>query len=94
MVIFWLQSFIFAGPEILDNGNSVALNSLQLVSLGDSLLAIGGKDDSRAAQSSIYQLTCPGGLGNCAWTKLEQELQVARSNFVAMPIDYEFVECT
>ena len=85
----------FSGPEIQDgNGNPVALNSLQLVSLGDSIVAIGGKDDSKAAQSSIYQLSCPGGLAHCAWTKLENKLQVARSNFVAMPIDFEFVECT
>ena len=76
-----------------DNGNPVALNSLQLVSLGETVVAIGGKDDRNVAQSAIYDLSCPT-LMRCAWTKLEQKLQVARSNFVAMPIDNEFVECT
>ena len=87
----------FSGPQIKnENNDTVALNSLQLVSLGDSVVAIGGKDDSNAAQSAIYQLSCPdlNDLDKCAWTKLEQKLQVPRSNFVAMPIDYEFVECT
>eukprot|EP00093_Oithona_nana_P010748 10748.XXX_219600_220376_1 [CDS] Oithona nana genome sequencing. len=91
------QPFFFRGPQIKnENNDTVALNSLQLVSLGDSVVAIGGKDDSNAAQSAIYQLSCPdlNDLDKCAWTKLEQKLQVPRSNFVAMPIDYEFVECT
>ena len=72
------------------------MNSLQLVSLGDTIVAIGGKDDRNVAQDSIYELACPDGLGrpSCAWTKLEQKLQVPRISFVAMPIDYEFVECT
>ena len=58
-------------------------------------MAIGGKDDRKVDQDSIYELACPDGLGrpSCGWTKLEQKLQVPRNSFVAMPIDYEFVEC-
>ena len=72
------------------------MNSLQLVSLGDTIVAIGGKDDRKVDQDSIYELACPDGLGrpSCGWTKLEQKLQVPRNSFVAMPIDYEFVECS
>ena len=42
-------------------------------------------------ETSIYKLQCA--LGTCSWTKLKQELQTGRRDFVAVPIHDAWTAC-
>merc|ERR1719483_116433 len=42
-------------------------------------------------ETSIYKLQCA--LGTCSWTKLKQELQTGRLDFVAVPIPDAWTAC-
>ena len=79
------------GPQIMENGAPVALKSLSLISLTDKVYAIGGHDGAGPTQS-LYRMKCESNA--CAWEKMEQELQVARSLAVAMLIPNELAKCS
>jgi hypothetical protein len=63
---------------------------------GQGLIFIGGYSTtdggSQTAQSSIYKLICDQ-LG-CKWSKMKQQLHIARSIFVAMLIPDTLTNCT
>ena len=42
-------------------------------------------------ETSIYKLQCA--LGTCSWTKLKQELETGRLDFVAVPIHDAWTAC-
>ena len=56
---------------------------------GDAFL-FGGEESSKNYNSAIYQLTCSS--GNCSWSTLNQELKVARTQTVAIPVPDNFCE--
>ena len=51
---------------------------------GEKIYIIGGNSGSGIFQKQIQKLTCLS--GTCSWTTLTQELKVARSHFVAIPV--------
>ena len=58
-----------------------------MVELGENLYIIGGYSNdgiSGGYQNEIHELSCIS--GSCIWTTLTQELNVARSHFVAIPV--------
>ena len=54
-----------------------------IVEDGENLYMIGGYSND-GFQKEIQRLTCTS--GTCNWTTLTQELKVARSHFVAIPV--------
>lgn len=76
----------------MESGAPVALKSLSLISLTDSVFAIGGHDGITGPRKSLYQMSCESNA--CEWTKMTQELQVARSLSVAMLIPNELARCS
>ena len=74
------------GPSIIGSGS-------------ESLILIGGlypggnytQGEYPRWESSIYELQCAN--EKCGWTKLKQELQLGRRNFVAVPIQDARVSC-
>lgn len=60
---------------------------------GDGVLVLGGKEESNAKTDKIFKLTCSLD-GQCVWTRLDKNLQVARSAFVAMWIPDVLVNCS
>ena len=76
------SSFLTLGPAL-----PKALYLSSMVELGDNLYTIGG-DDRSGNQNEIHQLSCFSGL--CSWTTLTQQLKVARSTLVAIPVDKTF----
>ena len=75
-----------------ENESAVPLYSMSVVSLGDRVIAMGGTDGSKYS-NAIYELTCKTEY-ECTWTQMKQKLNIARSNFVAMPIYDELVSCS
>ena len=67
------------------------IKSLSLISLTDSVYAIGGHDGT-GPRKSLFKMSCESNA--CEWTKMTQELQVARSLSVAMLIPNELAKCT
>ena len=63
-----------------------ALAYISMLELKGDTYVIGGH--SGAYESSIYKLSCSSGL--CSWTTLNQELKVARSFSVAIPVQDNF----
>ena len=56
-----------------------------MLEMHGDVYAIGGTiPGSGGEQSAIYQLSCSSGI--CSWTTLNQQLQVARSNPVAIHV--------
>ena len=60
------------------------LGGLSAVVLSGDLYAIGGWDEYGDYQTAIHRLSCSS--GNCAWTTMDQELNVARYYSVAMAV--------
>ena len=63
-----------------------------MVSLGDKIFVIGGLSGPWSEGnilSDIYQLRC----SNCPWSKLDQSLQYARYDFIAMLIPDVITDC-
>lgn len=61
-----------------------------MVSLGDKIVVIGGySPDDGNYQKDVYELQC----STCQWEKMEQSLQYARSQFVAIPIPDKLTDC-
>ena len=54
---------------------------------GDVIL-FGGRDSGNAYNSAIYQLSCYSGI--CSWATLNQGLNVARQDTVAIPVPDSF----
>jgi hypothetical protein len=60
---------------------------------GQGVIVIGGYSDTdNEYQSSIYKLICDQ--LECKWSEMEQQLKIARSNFVAMLIPDALTTCT
>ena len=88
-----LLNICFKGPDMLDDiGSLVPLYSMSVVSLGDRVIAMGGTDGSKYSDR-IFELTCKTEY-DCTWKQMKQKLNIARSNFVAMPIYDELVSCS
>ena len=66
---------------------------MSLVSLGDKVIAVGGIDSGNRNSNAMYELTCLDEF-SCKWTPMAQNLEIARSNFVAVPIFDELVSCS
>ena len=78
------SSFLTLGPPL-----PKAHKESSMVELGDNLYIIGGNsNDGSGNQNEIHQLSCSSGL--CSWTKLTQQLKVARSYLVAIQVDNTF----
>ena len=61
------------------------LGGHKMVSIGQDLIVIGGRD--RKKSKDIYKFQCHSRI--CSWQKLKQQLKYARDAFVAMPINIE-----
>ena len=55
---------------------------------GDAFLFGGSVSGWSGGKSAIYQLSCSSGI--CSWSTLNQELKVARSDVVAIPVPDTF----
>ena len=62
----------------------------EIVPFDKDVVIIGGWDGS-SYQSSLHRLTCHN--QDCEWKTMSQQLKVARSDFVAMLIPDELVDC-
>ena len=67
------------------------LGGLASVSLGDSVIAIGGMVNNDIFADDISELVCDE--NGCTWELLEQKLEVPRAGIVAMLIPDELAEC-
>jgi hypothetical protein len=83
--------FISFFPFLLTLGPSLpkAFYGFSMLEMHGDTYVIGGETSS-AYESSIYQLSCSS--GQCSWTTLNQQLKMARSYLVAMPVQDNF--CT
>ena len=82
--IIKFSSILKLGPAL-----PKALYGSSMVELGDNLYIIGGhSNDGSSFQREIHQLSCVSGL--CSWTRLTQQLKVARTRLVAIPVDNIF----
>ena len=78
----------FAGPDM---PKALAFASMAPgIGGSNSLILSGGYDGSR--QSKLYELKCRK--GECAWTTLPMELEVARDRHVSFLIPDSMVTCT
>jgi hypothetical protein len=79
--------YLIAGPKLPKK-----LSGASLVPSpdGQGVILIGGY--SATDQSSMYKLICDQ-LG-CKWSKMEQQLQIARDRAVAMLIPNHLTNCT
>jgi hypothetical protein len=59
---------------------------------GQGVIVIGGYSRTEGVQSSIYKLICDQ--LECKWSKMEQQLQIARYRAVAMLIPNHLTNCT
>ena len=60
------------------------LSDLSAVVLSGDLYAMGGEDDHGDYQTAIHRLSCLS--GNCAWTKMDQELKFGRAYQVSLAV--------
>ena len=67
-----------------------AITGFSMLEMDGDVYAFGGYASGEGYQSAIYQLSCSSGL--CSWTTLNQQLTVARTNPVAIPVQDHF--CT
>ena len=79
------QFFYFPGPNL-----KTSLKGHEMVNSNGNLVVIGGRSGSKY-QSSLHVLSCYNGY--CQWQELQQKLQTARMNFVAMTVPDDFVDC-
>jgi len=82
---------LFNGEWMTGPALPKALKSSSMVELGDNLYIIGGRSSGGSFglnKNEIHQLSCFS--GNCSWTTLIQQLKVARSYLVAIPVDNTF----
>ena len=77
---------VIAGPEL-----PLGLASHSMVPLGKGQVIIGGYGN-RTIQGKIYYVTCAQ--RKCKVTKMDQELTIPRSSFVAIPIPDDISGCT
>jgi hypothetical protein len=64
-----------------------------MVSSDQGVIAIGGELHGEEGQSpALYQLTCNE--IECHWYQMEQQLKIARQEFVAMLIPDSLTNCT
>ena len=68
------------------------LENHEMVQLDKDVVIIGGYVPYVGDQSSLHRLTCQN--RNCEWKTLTQQLKVARTEFVAMLIPDELVDCS
>ena len=67
-----------------------ALSHFSMVEIQGDVFLFGGYSGDFNYNSAIYQLTCSSGI--CSWSTLNQELKVARSSTVAIPVPDYFCE--
>ena len=79
-----LSFLLTLGPPIPKGLDGVSMLEIQ----GDVFLFGGTEQWSK--NSEIYQFSCSSGI--CSWTTINQSLNVARSNLVAIPVPDSF--CT
>ena len=77
--LFNIYFFLTLGPRLPKALGGISILEIQ----GDAFL-FGGS----GSNSAIYQLTCSSGI--CSWSTLNQELKVARSKTVAIPVPDNF----
>ena len=58
--------------------------AFSMIEYNGDLFAIGGAHDESIAQNAIYKFSCHH--GDCKWVTMEQQLNVARASFVAIPM--------
>ena len=82
MKAFAFSSFIF--PFLLTLGPPLpkAIYRFSMLEMDGDVYAIGGYASGHL--SAIYQLSCSSGV--CSWTTLDQQLKVARTYPVAIPV--------
>ena len=74
------------GPELPKK-----LAGHSMVEIHGDVFTFGGfSNDGASYNSAIYRFTCSSGI--CNWSTINQELKVARTNFVAIPVPDHF--CT
>ena len=79
--LFNIYFFLTLGPPL-----PKALYGISIVEIQGDALSLGGYDGGYNA--AIYRLTCSS--GTCSWSTLNQELKVARSRTVAIPVPDNF----
>ena len=62
----------------------------QIVNIGMDLIAVGGVSN-RQYSGYLHKFSCEN--QNCKWEKLPKELKIPRSEFVAIPVPNDFVNC-
>ena len=66
------------------------LAGLSLVETSEGIFAIGG-NDAQMYRKEILKLDCPGDkIETCEWIEQDQELEIARSFHVAIPLTSSF----
>ena len=85
-----LSHFDFrTGPKL---PNQRKLSGHSLVTLGKSLVVLGGKGNFYEDMNhEIYKLKCSN--GKFTWEKLPQKLKIGRTEFVAIPIPDSMAKC-
>ena len=82
---------------IFDVGPSLPkpLMSLEMVSVGFDLIAIGGAESIFLINSKVspdlFKLSCTNNI--CQWETLHQKLKLPRCRFVAIPVPDHFINC-
>ena len=57
----------------------------------EGIFAMGGVDEGRRRRKEILQLECPDErIENCKWIEQDQELDIARNSYVAIPLPSSF----
>ena len=79
------SDFMIAGPDL-----PVKLSGHSMVALGLGQAVIGGESNQQYTKK-IYHLVCSR--EDCGFSKMGQELSIARGSFVAIPIPDIFSGC-
>ena len=70
---------------------TISLEGHSMVNTQGNLVVIGGQSGQDDYLSSLYQLSCYNGY--CQWQEMKQTLKTARSQFVAMTVPENYVDC-
>ena len=72
------------GPPLPKELYTIGLYGISMLEMHGDVYVFGGLAGTYQYQSAIYQLSCSSGI--CSWTTLSQQLKVARSHQVAIPV--------
>ena len=67
------------------------LEGHEMVSIGNDVIVIGGRDENYKYSDSIYKLSCT--INICKLETLQTKLNVARAWFTAIPLPDDFIDC-